>query len=80
MKSNVISVNFVKVTELRVNAVPVNDAEKPKAFIHWVSSPIDIEVRSLDIFFPFIFDQSDKDDLIDHRINNERLKLAFVIS
>jgi len=34
-----------EVVELRVNASPIDAAEKPKAFIHWASSPIDVEVR-----------------------------------
>lgn len=40
-----------EVTELKVKATPVNDSEKPKAFIHWVSSPMEIEVRLYDRLF-----------------------------
>jgi len=40
-----------KVVELKVTAGPVADAEKPKAFIHWVSSPINVEVRLYDRLF-----------------------------
>jgi len=34
-----------KVSEVRVRLESVDTAEKPKAFIHWVSSPQDVEVR-----------------------------------
>jgi len=40
-----------KVTELKVKATPVDEAEKPKAFIHWVSDPLDIEVRVYERLF-----------------------------
>lgn len=34
-----------KVTELLVNCESTETAQKPKAFIHWVSSPLTCEVR-----------------------------------
>lgn len=34
-----------KVTELLVNCESTETAPKPKAFIHWVSSPLKCEVR-----------------------------------
>jgi len=43
--------NNGEVTELKVNASVVSETEKPKAFIHWVSSPIEIEVRLYDRLF-----------------------------
>jgi hypothetical protein len=30
-----------------VRATPVAEAEKPKAFIHWVADPLEVEVRQL---------------------------------
>ncbi|XP_037075687.1 LOW QUALITY PROTEIN: probable glutamine--tRNA ligase [Pollicipes pollicipes] len=38
-------------TELRVTCQPVSAAEKPKAFIHWVSSPRPCEVRLYERLF-----------------------------
>jgi len=41
-----------KVTEVIVDAVPVEKAEsKPKAFIHWVAKPLEIEVRLYEKLF-----------------------------
>lgn len=34
-----------KVTELEVTCAATDSAEKPKAFIHWVSQPLECEVR-----------------------------------
>lgn len=34
-----------KVVEVECTAEPSDSAEKPKAFIHWVSEPISVEVR-----------------------------------
>lgn len=34
-----------------VKATPISEAEKPKAFIHWVADPIDVEVRLYDRLF-----------------------------
>ena len=31
--------------ELKVKVLPVDSVSKPKAFIHWVADPIDVEVR-----------------------------------
>ena len=31
--------------ELKVKVLPVDSAIKPKAFIHWVADPVDVEVR-----------------------------------
>jgi len=40
-----------EVTEIKVKATAVTEAEKPKAFIHWVAEPIDVEVRLYDRLF-----------------------------
>lgn len=40
-----------KVTELLVNCESTETAPKPKAFIHWVSSPLTFEVRLYDRLF-----------------------------
>lgn len=41
-----------QVSEIDVEAVPVDKiTEKPKAFIHWVSDPLEIEVRLYDTLF-----------------------------
>ena len=34
-----------RVTELKVTAESVDTASKPKAFIHWVAEPMEVEVR-----------------------------------
>ena len=34
-----------------VKATPIGEAEKPKAFIHWVADPIDVDVRLYDRLF-----------------------------
>jgi len=34
-----------KVVELKVKVLPVDSVTKPKAFIHWVADPVDVEVR-----------------------------------
>lgn len=34
-----------QVTELKVKIAPVDSVAKPKAFIHWVSDPVEVEVR-----------------------------------
>ena len=31
--------------ELKVKVLPVDSVTKPKAFIHWVADPVDVEVR-----------------------------------
>ena len=31
--------------ELKVKVLPVDSVAKPKAFIHWVSDPVEVEVR-----------------------------------
>ena len=33
------------ITELHVTAQPVGSTQKPKGFIHWVSKPVEIEIR-----------------------------------
>jgi len=40
-----------EVIELKVKATPIGEAEKPKAFIHWVADPIDVDVRLYDRLF-----------------------------
>jgi len=40
-----------EIIELKVKACPVAEAEKPKAFIHWVSEPTEVEVRLYDRLF-----------------------------
>jgi hypothetical protein len=35
---------YLKVVELKVKASPVSEVEKPKAFIHWVADPVEVEV------------------------------------
>ena len=37
-----------------MNASVVSETEKPKAFIHWVSSPIEIEVYTYNIQYTYI--------------------------
>ena len=34
-----------QVVELKVKLVPVDSVAKPKAFIHWVADPAEVEVR-----------------------------------
>ena len=55
---------------MKVNAVPVGDAEKPKAFIHWVSSPIDIEVKG----------HFSSCKIYDNGSNVQRQRLSFTFS
>lgn len=43
--TDVVKDSTGEVIELKVTAVDSKDAEKPKAFIHWVSDPIRCEVR-----------------------------------
>ncbi|KAG5282384.1 hypothetical protein AALO_G00055410 [Alosa alosa] len=40
-----------KVTELEVTCATTDSAEKPKAFIHWVSKPLECEVRLYERLF-----------------------------
>ncbi|CAB3228334.1 unnamed protein product [Arctia plantaginis] len=40
-----------KVLEVQCTAQPADSAEKPKAFIHWVSEPVDVEVRLYEPLF-----------------------------
>lgn len=40
-----------KVTELEVTCAATDSAEKPKAFIHWVSQPLECEVRLYERLF-----------------------------
>ncbi|KAJ9575206.1 hypothetical protein L9F63_025843 [Diploptera punctata] len=49
--SKVIKDPHGNVTELEVTCEPSSTAQKPKAFIHWVSQPLDIEVRQYDRLF-----------------------------
>lgn len=39
--------SIMQVVELKVKALPVSEAEKPKAFIHWVADPLEVEVSFL---------------------------------
>lgn len=48
---NVIKDNSGKVKELECTAEPTEKAEKPKAFIHWVSKPLTVEVRLYEPLF-----------------------------
>lgn len=48
---NVIKDSSGNVTELLVNCEPTETAPKPKAFIHWVSSPLTCEVRLYERLF-----------------------------
>jgi len=34
-----------EIVEIRVKTIPVEEAAKPKAFIHWVADPMSVEVR-----------------------------------
>ncbi|XP_026326443.1 probable glutamine--tRNA ligase isoform X2 [Hyposmocoma kahamanoa] len=43
--SKVLKDNTGKVTDLECTVEPTDSAEKPKAFIHWVSEPVTVEVR-----------------------------------
>ena len=53
----VIKVNKMKkdssgqVTEIDAEAIPVEEADKPKAFVHWVADPIEVEVRLYERLF-----------------------------
>ncbi|CAK1578394.1 unnamed protein product [Parnassius mnemosyne] len=49
--SKVIKDDAGKVVEVECQAEPVTTAEKPKAFIHWVSEPIAVEVRLYEPLF-----------------------------
>lgn len=40
-----------KVVELKVRPSPVSEVEKPKAFIHWVADPLEVEVRVYERLF-----------------------------
>ncbi len=43
---------FIQVTSVDATATPVSEAkEKPKAFVHWVSSPVEVEVRLYEQLF-----------------------------
>ncbi|KAM8930803.1 glutamine--tRNA ligase [Pelodytes ibericus] len=48
---NIVKDQSGKVVELEVNCMKSEAAEKPKAFIHWVSSPLVCEVRLYDRLF-----------------------------
>jgi len=37
--------NGGEISELKVKTIPIEEASKPKAFIHWVSDPLSVEVR-----------------------------------
>jgi len=37
--------NDGEISELKVKTIPIEEASKPKAFIHWVADPISVEVR-----------------------------------
>ncbi|XP_041973092.1 probable glutamine--tRNA ligase [Aricia agestis] len=49
--SNVVKDASGKVSELQCTAQSTDSAEKPKAFIHWVSRPIAVEVRLYEPLF-----------------------------
>ncbi|XP_046978596.1 probable glutamine--tRNA ligase [Vanessa cardui] len=49
--SKVIKDTTGKVTELECTAESTESADKPKAFIHWVSQPISVEVRLYEPLF-----------------------------
>ncbi|CAG4964530.1 unnamed protein product [Parnassius apollo] len=49
--SKVIKGDAGKIVEVECEAEPVTTAEKPKAFIHWVSDPIAVEVRLYEPLF-----------------------------
>ncbi|XP_028159914.1 probable glutamine--tRNA ligase [Ostrinia furnacalis] len=49
--SKVIKDSSGKVSELECTAEPSESADKPKAFIHWVSQPVEIEVRLYEPLF-----------------------------
>ncbi|XP_075972930.1 glutaminyl-tRNA synthetase [Anticarsia gemmatalis] len=49
--SKVIKDASNKVVEVECTAQPADSAEKPKAFIHWVSEPVAIEVRLYEPLF-----------------------------
>ncbi|KAM4722110.1 glutamine--tRNA ligase [Rhinophrynus dorsalis] len=48
---NIVKDESGKVTELEVTCTKSDVAEKPKAFIHWVSEPLQCEVRLYDSLF-----------------------------
>lgn len=43
--SKVIRNTSGKIVEIECTAESTDSAEKPKAFIHWVSDPVTVEVR-----------------------------------
>jgi glutaminyl-tRNA synthetase len=43
--SEIVRDNSGMVSELKVMCKPIDESEKPKAFIHWVSGPLSVEVR-----------------------------------
>jgi glutaminyl-tRNA synthetase len=45
---NVVKDSKGQVTKLEVDCADANTVEKPKAWIHWVSNPIKVEVRLYD--------------------------------
>ncbi|XP_046386642.1 probable glutamine--tRNA ligase [Ischnura elegans] len=49
--SDIVKDNSGMVSELKVLCKPIDEAEKPKAFIHWVSDPIPVEVRLYENLF-----------------------------
>ncbi|RVE45973.1 hypothetical protein evm_009376 [Chilo suppressalis] len=49
--ANVIKDNFGGIVELECTAEPSESADKPKAFIHWVSEPVKVEVRLYEPLF-----------------------------
>merc|ERR1711874_940559 len=40
-----------QVVELKVRLTPIETATKPKAFIHWVPDPVEVEVRLYERLF-----------------------------
>lgn len=49
--SKVIKSSDGSIQELECTAEPSDAADKPKAFIHWVSNPISVEVRLYELLF-----------------------------
>lgn len=49
--TEVLKDNTGKVLELKCTCMKAEETEKPKAFIHWVSNPIEIEVRLYERLF-----------------------------
>ncbi|KAK2721548.1 probable glutamine--tRNA ligase [Artemia franciscana] len=48
---NIIKDKDGRIRELEVECKPTGEVPKPKAFIHWVSNPIEVEVRLYDRLF-----------------------------